>query len=329
MRWTTSLALALSLAACRQTVVFDQQGGGADGGLPFCSGPPVDFDPESPEVIVALDRSAGMSARFGDGTVLTAARDALDEHAARYQKVIRFGYVEFPGSGSVCSPQAGCCAGMVSFPSQHYAAFDLALHACDLNPARCAGVGYQRPTTPALTSCALVFAQRQDAFRRYVLLVSNGRPDCGMNQGSGCMDAQAAVNQLATNGVATVVVAPGLLEPDAEECLQGIAVYGGARYSPYLFPASNPVELDDQIGDLTRAIATDACELDLHERVMDPDRVVFRWKDTQIPRHRSNMDGWELTMNGFEIVLHGEWCDRLIDGGPADFALFTNCEPQH
>jgi hypothetical protein len=297
--------------------------------VPFCSGPPVDFVIESPQVIVALDRSAGMSNRFGDGTVLTAAREALGLHAARYQKVVRFGYVEFPGSGpsSVCSPQAGCCASAVSLPSFHFASFELALNACERNPANCSAAGYQRPTTPALTSCALVLSQRLDTFRRYVLLISNGRPDCGTNQNSGCMDAENVVNQLASNGIDTIVVAPGSLEQDAANCLQNIAIYGGANDPPYYVPASNPAVLAAELGDITRAIATDACELELPSRITDPDRVAFFWKGTQIPRNRN--DGWELTMNGAEIVLRSAWCDRLIEDGPEDFTLFSDCDPRH
>jgi len=332
MRWTIRLAVALSLAACRQTIVLDQHvdggGGGADSGPALCPGAPLDFTLESPEVIVALDRSLGMGNRFGDSTLLAASRDAIAQHAMRYQKLIRFGYVEFPGAGNVCSPQAGCCASMVSLPSGNLAAFDLALHACDQDPSPgCSIAGYQRPMTSALASCALVFSSPPpDGIRRYVLLVSNGRPDCGTNQNSGCLDAQNAVNQLATNNVSTVVVAPGQLDSDTVDCLQQIAVYGGANDPPYLHPASNPSELIAEISDITRAMAKDACQLELTTRIQDPDRAAVFWKDMRIPRHRT--DGWELTVNGYEVALHGEWCEHLIDEGPADFALFPNCDPQ-
>jgi hypothetical protein len=328
-----TFAFALSVAACQQTVVLDQgdgaAGGAPDSGLPFCPGPPLDFLVESPEVIVALDRSAAMGARFGDGTImLTVVRDAIDTYATKYQEVVRFGYVDFPGS-SVCSPsqQAGCCAGMISPPALNFPAFDLALHACEQSQASCTIAGYQRPTTSALTSCALVFSQPSDAFRRYVLLVTNGRPDCGANQGSGCMDAQYVTNQLAKSGVETVVVVPGPLDPEDADCLQGIAAYGGAPNPPFFRPAGNPNELANELGSAMRRMAMDACELNLQpSRIVDPDRVSFRWKDMTIPRDRDW--GWELIRSGSEIILHGEWCDHLIDDGPGDFALFTDCEPQ-
>ena len=37
-------------------------------------------------------------------------------------------------------------------------------------------------------------------------------------------------------------------------------------------------------------------------------------------------NGWDLTGNGFTIVLHGQWCDHLIEDGPADFAVFPDLQ---
>ena len=74
MRGVTGfVVLALSMAACRQTVVIDLSAvdaGGRDGD----GGPTVLFraadrsHPQSPKVMVVLDRSARMTGRFGDST---------------------------------------------------------------------------------------------------------------------------------------------------------------------------------------------------------------------------------------------------------------------
>jgi hypothetical protein len=331
MRGVTGfVVLALSVAACRQTVVIDLSavdgGGGTDGG-PFCSGLPTEFRIESPEVMVALDRSSPMNSRFGDSTLLATARDALDLYAARYQKVVDFGYVEFPGASSFCNGQAGCCSSMPSAPNPNYAKFDMALHLCDQNALpSCATASYQRPTAPALTGCDLVFSSRQDQANRYVLLITNGIPDCGAGQNSGCSDAQTIVTDMARNySVRTVVVAPGQLDPMAKDCLEGIAISGGVGSPPYLPPASNQTELATTIGDVMRAFAMDACTLDLTTvRIQDADRVGVLWKDAQIPK-----SGWDLGGSGFTITLHDPWCDHLIEDGPVDFAVFPDCNAPH
>jgi len=335
MRWIVLFGLALPLAACRQTVVFVQTGldggggggGGTGGGSSACSGPLTEFHPESPEVIVALDRSTGMSTRFGDSTPLVAAREALDLFAARYQKVVRYGYVEFPGTSMLCSPQCGSCPGMVSAPNPNFEAFRVNLHACDQS---CSDAGNQslRPTAAALASCGYVFSRPTDGSQRYVLLITNGRPDCGTGQNTGCTDAKNAVNALASNNanIRTLVVAPGQLDFDTMDCMQGLALAGGASKSPYYFPASNPADLSAAIDDITRNIATDACRLDLPYSPVSDGATVL-WKNTKILHDRN--DGWEWDNRGFEIILHGQWCDHLIADGPGDFAVYASCNPPH
>ncbi|HEY5448076.1 MAG TPA: hypothetical protein VIQ54_04965 [Polyangia bacterium] len=331
MRGITGLGVvALSVLACRQTVLIDQSGvdggGFGDGGPQFCTGAPTELLIQFPEVIVALDRSATMNSRFGDSTPLATARAALDTYAARYQKVVEFGYVEFPSS-YLCND--GCCASMPSSPNPNYTKFEMALHLCDQNSSpACAPSSYQRPTTRAITSCGVVFASRPDANSRYVLLITNGMPDCGGGGQSSCFDAQMAVNDLAARSfVKTAVVAPGQLDQATSDCLQGMAINGGADYPPYFHPASNQSELTNEIGDIIRDIARDACHVDLGPtRIPDPDGAALYWNNMVVPHDRNN--GWDVSGNGFTVNLHGQWCDHLIEDGPADFALFPDCAPR-
>src|SRR5947208_2939262 len=108
MRGVTGfVVLGVSVLACRETVVIDESavdaGGGSDGGQTFCSGPPTAFRPQSPKVMVLLDRSDSMTAPFGSSSAVVVARDALDQYASKYQHVVWFGYSDFPGSMN-CSP---------------------------------------------------------------------------------------------------------------------------------------------------------------------------------------------------------------------------------
>ena len=117
--------------------------------------------------------------------------------------------------------------------------------------------------------------------------------------------------------VSTVVVAPGQLDPMAKDCLEGMAISGGAAQPPNLPPASNQTELATTIGDIVRTVAMDACTLDLEGvRIQETMRVAVTWKDMSIPHDRNS--GWDLTGNGFTITLRGTWCDHLIEEGPAE-----------
>jgi len=326
MRGGVWFGLALSLAACRQTVVFDQtgfDGGGqaGDGGGPsMCSGPPTQFFPEFPEVVIALDRSSGMNTRLGDTTALFAARDALIEQTPRYQKSIWFTYVDFPGATSSCgSTGNGCCAGILRAPTSDFQKFQSALRACEATQS-CASSTYQRPASSALYSASLAFQPDGNGITRRILLITNGRPDCGANQSSGCGDVQSWISDLARRDVGTILIAPGQIDQDAEQCFQSLALADASQ-------PQTPEDLASQVGQSLRSIATGACVLDvaLPTPIQDANRPKLYWKNTLVPQAHSG-DGWELIRQGYEIILRGVWCDRLIEDGDADFALFARCD---
>jgi hypothetical protein len=327
MRWVLALVVALPLGACRQTVIFEQApidggpggtgGTGGAGGGPGCFGPPATIAAELPQVIVALDRSYGMN------SLLPTVRNLLEQAATRYQKTIQWGFVEFPAQGNVCT-SCGPCASKVFGPSANVDTFTFGLRACEQPGPACPEDG-ERPTWAALARCEDAYGAPAP-FGRYVLLVTNGRPDCSMGQTSGCAVAQSIVRDLYNRqDVRTFVVAPGQIDGETSECLQELASAGGSNSN--FRPAPYGTDLADEIGDVARTIAADACRLDvLSAPITNPDGAAVYWRNVEIPRNRDT--GWDVTRQGFEVVLHGQWCDLLIDNGPAEFAVFPSCPPR-
>ena len=303
-------------------------GGGTDGG-PFCSGPSTTFEPQSPKVMVVLDRSESMTGPFGSSSALAVTRDALDQYASRYQKLVWFGYSDFPGSMN-CSPSQSCCVGAFSAPNPSLLGFNAALHACDKNQSCANPTGNQRPTAAALYNCSLIFNQNEPV-QQYILLITNRRPDCGFGPGPGSCgdggDTQNVIGTLAGKAVKTFVVAPGQLDSETIQCLHDLAIAGGtASQSSYFHAAQDPPDLTNEIGDVIHTIATDACTLDLEGvRLQENGHVVVTWKGMPISHDRN---GWDLTGNGFTIDLYGQFCDHLLEDGPADFAVFPDCDPR-
>lgn len=346
MRGTTLLGVALALApsACKQTIFIDQTGGDGggifpDGGSPpNCTGTPVDpTQVYSLEIVVAMDRSTGMSnAKFGDTTALAAARDTIDQYAALNQNVVRFGYVEFPGNYFLCSDTMGCCPSSLAPPSQTLDGFDIALRSCDQATTSSCPVSSQRATTAALKSCAPAPAQPGQTTRtkRFVLLLTNGQPDCDFGQDTPCNEARNAANQLLTQyGVETFVVAPNVSDMDTVNCLRPIAANGGG--SANFSAVFNQADLSGTIDGITHYVAQYACHLDVTPaQVRSPDSgsTLLLWKGQIVPYNPNNgYGGWGLAMNqnASRIDLYGSWCDRLIQGGPGDFTLMTGCELTH
>jgi hypothetical protein len=334
MRGVTGfVVLALLVAGCRQTVVIDLSaidgGGGSDGGQAFCSGPPTAIRPQSPKVMVVLDRSDSMTGPFGSSSAVAVARDALDQYASKYQHAVWFGYSDFPGSTN-CSPSQSCCVGVFSTPNPMLFGFSGALHACDQNQSCAFPTGNERPTAAALYNCSLIFNQNEPVWR-YILLITNGRPNCGFGPGPGSCgdggDTQNVISQLLGKEVSTFVIAPGQIDSETVQCLRDLAVAGGTATQPsYFHAAQDPPDLNNEIGDIIRTIAMDACTLDLEGvRIQETTRVAVTWKNTSIPHDHNS--GWDLTGNGFTITLRGTWCDHLIEEGPAEFDVFPDCGP--
>jgi len=340
MRGSIWIGLALVFTACRQTVVFDQSGSdgsvgvdaASDGLQPPCTGAPTPIVPEYPEVVIALDRSAGMTGRFGDTTQLAAARDAVYYQAGHYQKAIHFGYVDFPGSSTSSCPQGGCCAGRFFSPNPNFLVFDNALHSCDATQS-CASSSSTRPTWAALTS-TLGWVMQPPANRRYVLLITNGEPDCGAQSIGDCQDTNNVVSQIAGMSIKTHVVVPaqGSLDNYVASCMAMLALAGNTSTpQPYYHWATDPADLKSELDNVIGDIATDACQVDLPQAQtpVDPDRGAVWWNNTPIPRSHNGSEGWDLANNGFDVKLRGQWCDKLIQDGPDAFAVYPICSPRH
>src|SRR6185503_9503962 len=189
----------------------------------------------------------------------------------------------------------------------------------------CSFVGDLRPTPSAIRT-SMQALNTSNGINAYMLLITNGRPDCESGQNPACTEAQTLIGQLASppQSVRTYVVAPGPVYPEDADCLTGMALAGDAYASrePYYYYASSPSELADRIDYVMQQIAEDACHLDLLSgTIQNADKAAVYWKDTEIRRY----DGWGVAQEGREIVLHGMWCDRLIAEGHADFAVFPNC----
>ena len=325
--------MALSLAACRQTIVLRSalDGGrrvGQTAGRRLSRGRRWISRPNHPRSSSRSIDRLGMGSASGDSTVLAAARDAIAPARERYQKLVRFGYVEFPGAGNVCSRQAGCCARPVSLPSGNLAAFDVALHACDqIRSPGCSIAGYQRPTTSALASCAAgLFLHRAPT--------ASGATSC-WSATAGRTAARTRIPDASmrrmpstsspTNNVSTIVVAPGQLDPDTVDCLEQIALYGGADDPPYLHPASTP-RADDEIGDITRAMAHGRLPAGVDDADRGPGSCGVFWKDDADPASPYGRLG-----TGRER-LRGRAARRVVRAldrrGTGGFRAVPNCDPQ-
>jgi len=85
-------------------------------------------------------------------------------------------------------------------------------------------------------------------------------------------------------------------------------------------------DLNNELEDVLRPIAMNACRLDLFSQIQNDSRAAVFWKGAQVPHNQDS--GWDSDHNGSEIVLHGTWCTNLIAEGPAALEVIPDCNPR-
>ncbi|HMF44903.1 MAG TPA: vWA domain-containing protein [Polyangia bacterium] len=333
MRGTTLLGVALALApllaACQQTVYLNYDGsigtggGGIDGGdsgIPsgFCAGGQirnVQGSSESPDIIVALDRSASMSTTSLAGTMsrLDVALADLYDVVQHYQGSVRFGYVGFPAPASMsCSNGQACCADSnFMFPTtMAYQGFHVATTACDPTTPQCTTTA-DRPTDVALRICGNTYNMFDSQNRnRFVLLVTDGEPSCGSRDQ--CSDAQSEIAMLSGNPTQVDTVVIGIGDSGAP-CLQQLALSGGhhLQNAPYYYHVTSSQDLQTAISSAVTDLAQIACTIDIYSPLSNPDRLGVFIDGVPVPHNM--YDGWEYQgQDKSTIKLSPSWCDRLL-----------------
>jgi hypothetical protein len=325
--------LAAALPACAQTVVLEQgvpdgDGGGSTGlrdgststdGRCFPSqGEKLPFTMQTPEVIVALDRSTAMNMEIGGGmTELSAVLNTLVSQVSGYGTLIRFGFIDFPDDLGTC-PNSCCVSPLYPPPATVSMAntnfFEGAAYTCNTPNTNGMGslscpTGSQRPTAAALASCATYFGNPSTS-PQYVLLITDGEPSGGCGDARGdCQDAEDEVRALSGTGVETIVIDLGA-QTMPGDCLHDFAAQQGANGAPYYY-FTDANGLGDSFKTVADAIAADACHLTLTTAPDDPSLVsVYDGNDNQIP-HDATL-GWSFDGNTTAITLNGQACQNLI-----------------
>jgi hypothetical protein len=202
----------------------------------------------------------------------------------------------------------------------------------------------------------LAYAQGYYASRggeRYVVLVTDGAPNCNPLQGArtqclctfddctntatpwlGCLDdlsTVAAVEALAVSGVATWVI--GYDTPQLTATLNAMAAAGGTGRDTYI-----PVEDQATLSAALDAIAADlvSCTYTLSAPPGDPSYVRVLLDGSPVPHstQRSLDGGLEpstagsfVLEGGDRVRLEGAACERLQDGLTHELTITRECEP--
>jgi hypothetical protein len=230
-----------------------------------------------------------------------------------------------PGGTLNVDPNA-CGAGMLNIP---FATGNAAAIASALDMSA-PGVASATPTAATLTQALMVLDPQVCAdcvaTPQYVVLVTDGQPDCGSNNSvatdaDDIADTHAALDALLASGVKTYVVGYGTAaDANLASVMNEFAKHGGTEVQ---HPAEDEASLVAELTAIAGSLVS--CEFELKDEVPHGDpsfvRVTIDGTDYKLG------EDWDL--QGMKIVLRndGRACPILRDAKLHTLRIAAECEP--
>jgi hypothetical protein len=171
------------------------------------------------------------------------------------------------------------------------------------------------PTTAAIHSAINFFnSSPADGHPRYLLLATDGEPNCNASLADDYAAAEQAVTEAANAGIHTFVVGIGSVTTD-QQVLTTMAQNGGEPNTsgahPY-YEVSSTSTLVDVLDHITGQIAT--CSFALPQVPSFPDLVTVDVNGAPLARDPGHMNGWDFGPGDTAIELYGSECQDLKNG---------------
>jgi hypothetical protein len=277
------------------------------------------------ELLVVLDRSGSMAEETTPGrTRWEDARDAVIAAVGNAAN-LAWGLKVFP---SIVSVVAACVANPgveVGVGFGHAGAIGAALaHAGP--PA--APLASGTPTEQAIVAGGTYLQTVTTGLPKYMVLVTDGEPNCGDMGGVRLPEAALAATAKAMAaaagaGIKTFVI--GVSTSDLTANLNRLADAGGMprALEPRYYPAENRADLDAALQAISVAITT--CVFPLVTRPLDPDFVGVSVGSKRVPRDLDRLDGWDYVNQGTAIEIYGPACEALKTGAAQNADIQFGC----
>jgi hypothetical protein len=338
-----SLAV-LALAACDPAVIdFQQPSGGGDDAFEWpnidggpaipppnnngtCGGQqiPIQLKPGNvPDLHMVVDRSGSMLSSIdktipGADSKWVVMQKIIGSMVDQYASTVRFGLTLYPAETGACT------AGGVNVPLQKGNSPAIKNHIATAKPTGAT------PTAPTLSGVRSYLAQTpKGSGPRFVLLATDGKPNCTSGGGDAKTNTMNEVQQLAASGTKVFVLGFGDIVAGDPTFLDQLATAGGAPKvtGPNKFyQATNEQELKDALFKIAGGIIPPPCTYKLNSRPPVPDKVTVKFDGQPIPRSKSRTDGWNYTSNGGEITFYGSFCTKLRQGQVKSVNFVFGCQ---
>ena len=271
----------------------------------------------APDLLIILDKSGSMANDAMDQRCVAPCQskwssmtDGINMVVAQTDTTIRWG-LEFFSDDNSC--------GVNTAPAIPIAAGNAPAIATAIMGTMPGG---NTPTAAAVTSGATYLQGLTDPNPKYILLATDGEPNCAAGAGgrrfggggnvSDAAGAEAAVTMAATAGIPVFVVGVGNVTA-AQMTLDQLATNGGRAQAtePLYYPVSNTADLVAVLTKIGGQITS--CSFSLGKAPPDPTNIaVYAYVGTTSTRLAQSMtNGWEYGAGMTSIELFGAACDAV------------------
>jgi hypothetical protein len=304
---------------------------GAAGTTTSCGSGNVPIMPLPPDILIVQDKSLSMN-QDAAGDNCTAAgcskwsqvSTAIDAVVMATQTTVNWGLVFF-GTNSTCGTTS---TPVVPVETNAYTAINTAF--TTNQPAS------YTPTASAMNAAVTYMNTLTDMNPKYILLATDGLPNCGAGGGNMTADdspnAEAAVTTAKTAGYLTFVVGIGNTMGDAT--LNAMAVNGGVPQvgsadGNSFYSVQDTADLEAALNKIVGIIAS--CTISLTGAPAGLTNIAISATDASgkavvIPNDPTN--GWTFNPDMTAVILNGTSCSNLQGGAYSNFVFNYACEGQ-
>lgn len=275
------------------------------------------------DVLLVLDTSSSMieeKIRATGNTRWAEITAALDQVLPATNQDINWGLMQFPGEGGRCTAGAvdvGVAPGNVQAILAHY-------HA-NPPPER---VNYT-PTRISVTAAADWLAASPSSNPKYIVLATDGEPNCKGDTDGTVNDPKAAdaIATAAGRGIPVFIIGIATAGT-AIRALDAMAEAGGrprSTTSPKYYPAEGGADFVTAMNAISGQVAS--CVFRLKSAPPVPNNVLVEFSDgSHAVRDTTRSNGWDYTNAELTTVeLFGPPCEKVMSKAFSDVKILFGC----